>query len=142
MKNTRNLHGARCRARWAAALAVGAVVVLAPSPAWSQDRGGVTPSETPRPTILSLESFQEAGFLRLRPQPRATFSTVQQKIDGPSIGVFTSPFGMSDGPVVSLNVVVPQQNGKDEGELVSYAGLGGGTLGTYILRRVVMAAVP
>ena len=142
MKNTRDLHGARCRARWAAAMALGAVVVLAPSPAWSQNRGGVTPSETPRPTILSLGSFQEAGFLRLRPQPRATFSTVQQKIDGPSIGVFTSPFATSEGTVVSLRVVVLQKNGNDEGELVSYAGLGSGKLGTSILRRVVMAALP
>ena len=142
MKNARDVHGARCRARWAAAMALGAVVVLAPSPAWSQERGQVTPSETPRPVVLSAGSIQEAGSLKPRPQRRVTFSFIPQKINGTSFGVFTSPFGTSDGPVVSLRAVVVQQNGRDGHGLVSYAWSDGGALGTSILRRVLMAASP
>ena len=140
MRNVGNPRGARYRARWAAAWAVGAVVILASSPAWSQDRGGVVPSEKPRPVVLSSASIQEAGGLYLRPHRRPTPAIIQQKIDGPTFGVFTPPFGTSDGSRVSLRFVVLQQNGRGELELVAWTG--SGSLGTSILRRVVMAALP
>ena len=142
MKNARDIHGARCRARWAAAMALGAVVVLAPSPAWSQDRGQVALMETPQSKVLSDGSIQEAGSLTLRLQRRATISFIPQKIDGTFIGVFTSLFGTSRGPAVSLRFVILQRNGRGEQDLVSYSGFGGGALGTSILRRVVMTALP
>ena len=130
MKNTRNLHGTRCRARWAAAIALGAVVVLAPSPAWSQERGRYALSETPRPIVLSGGSIHEAGAFTPSLQRRVTFSFIPR------------PIGTSEGPVESLRVVVLQQNGRDGHDLVSYAWPDAGALGTYILRRSVMAASP
>ena len=53
MKNARDERGARWRTRCAAAVAVGAVMVLAPS-AWSQDRGQCARIEAPWPMVLPV----------------------------------------------------------------------------------------
>jgi len=67
-------------------MALGAVVVLAPSPAWSQERGRYALSETPRPIVLSGGSIHEAGAFTPSQQRRVTFAFIPQKIDGTSEG--------------------------------------------------------
>ncbi|NIM00518.1 MAG: hypothetical protein GTN89_06520 [Acidobacteria bacterium] len=67
---------------------------------------------------------------------------VQPKIDRPSLTVYTPPFGTSEEPITYLRFVVLQRNDRGEQDLVVFEGSGSGGLGTYTLRRVVMAASP
>ena len=65
MKNARGERIASGRARWAALVVVGAVVALAPSLTWSENRGQCALIEAPWPIVLPDGSTHEAGSLKL-----------------------------------------------------------------------------
>ena len=137
MKNSRN----ECRAcrtvRWAAAVALGAVVILTPSPAWSADRGQCALIEAPFPMILPDGSTHEAGSLKLCLQQMWTPASGMHEIvvNGKSIGVFMSRVGTSEEPAEGMPVVVFQRNGTEEYTLVGYAWPDGDFMRTYVLRK-------
>ena len=101
MKNVQDEHGACWRVRWAAAVALGAVVALAPSLAWSQNRGQCARIEAPWPMVLPDGSTHEAGSLKLCLQQMWTpVSGLHEiRVNGMSIGLFMSRVGTSEGPV-------------------------------------------
>ena len=133
----RNEHEALRRFRWAAAVALGAVVILAPSPAWSEDRGQCARIEAPWPIVLPDGSTHEAGSLKLCLQQMWTPASGlhEIRVNGMSIGLFMSRVGTSEGPVEGLPVVVFQRYGTDEHHLVGYAWPDGGAMRTYVLRK-------
>ena len=137
MKNARDERGARPRIRWAAAVALGAVVAIAPSLAWSQDRGQCARIEAPWPIVLPDGSAHEAGSLKLCLQQMWTPASGlhEIRVNGRSIGLFMSRVGTSEEPVEGVPVVVFQRNGTDEHYLVGYAWPDGETMRTYTLRR-------
>jgi len=137
MKNTRGEHGARPRLRWAAVLALGAVVVLAPSPAWSQNRGQCARIEVPWPVVLPDGSTHEAGSLNLCLQQMWTPASGlhEIRVNGKPIGLFMSRVGTSEGPAERVPVVVFQSNGTDERTLLGYAWPHGDVMRTYILHK-------
>ncbi len=142
MSKARSFYRPRFRACVAGAVASGLIAILAASPAWGQDRGGISPAPKPRPSIASAGVLQEASFWRVVEQRRVGPVTLQQKIDGPSLTVYTPPFGASAGPITFLRFVVLQQNGRNGGVLVTFEPSHGGSPGTFVLRRAVMAAFP
>ena len=129
MKNPR-------RTRWTLTVALGVVVVLAPSLAWSQDRGQCALIEAPWPMVLPDGSVHEAGSLKLCLQQMWTPASGlhEIRVNGASIGLFMSSVGTSEEPVESVPVVVFQRNGTDEHYLVGYAWPDGEAMRTYILR--------
>ena len=137
MKNARGKPGTRWQVRWAAAMAVVAVVALAPSPAWTQDRGRCALIEAPWPVVLPDGSTHEAGSLKLCLQQMWTPASGlhEIRIDGMPIGLFMSRVGTSEGPVEGVPVVVFQRNGTGEHYLVGYAWPDGEVMRTYILHK-------
>ena len=137
MKNTRGEHGARPRLRWAAVLALGAVVVLAPSPAWSQNRGQCARIEVPWPVVLPDGSTHEAGSLNLCLQQMWTPASGlhEIRVNGKPIGLFMSRVGTSEESGEGVPVVVFQRYGSDEHHLVGYAWPDDGAMRTYVLRK-------
>ena len=137
MKNARRKREARRPARWAAPVVLGAVVVLAPSLAWSEDRGQCARIEAPWPMVLPDGSTHEAGSLKLCLQQMWTPASGlhEIRVNGRSIGLFMSRVGTSEEPVEGVPVVVFQRNGTDEHYLVGYAWPDGEAMRTYILRR-------
>ena len=135
MKNSRNRCEARRRILWAVVL--GTLVVLAPSLAWSQNRGQCARIETPWPVVLPDGSTHDAGSLNLCLQQMWTPASGlhEIRVNGRSIGLFMSRIGTGEGPVELLPVVVFQRNGTNERYLLGYAWPNGETMRTYILQR-------
>ena len=102
MMNGRNLYGTRCRVRWAAAIALGAAVLLAPSLAWSQDRGqpgGLIPLPQPdqklnkiltiyTPPFETVDSFYGVRNFIPLPQPDHGLNKI--------LTIYTPPFETVD----------------------------------------------
>ena len=137
MKNARGECGGRRRTRWAAAVALGAVVALAPSLAWSQDPGRCARVEAPWPMVLPDGSTHEAGSLKLCLQQMWTPASGlhEIRVNGRSIGLFMSRVGTSEAPVERVPVVVFQRNGTDEHYLLGYAWPDGEIMRTYLLHK-------
>ena len=138
MKNTRGEAKPLRRVRWAAVVALGAVVVLAPSPAWSQSRGQCAQIDAPWPMVLPDGSIHKPGPLRLCLQQMYTpVSGLHEiRVNGATIGLFMSRVGTSEQPVEGLPIVVFQRDGTDEYYLVGYAWPDGDAMRTYVLRTV------
>ncbi len=137
MKNARDERGARRRVRWAAAVALGAVVALSPSLAWSQDRGRCARVEAPWPIVLPDGSAHEAGSVKLCLQQMWTPASGlhEIRVNGRSIGLFMSRVGTSEAPVERVPVVVFRRNGTDEHYLLGYAWPDGEIMRTYLLHK-------
>lgn len=151
MKNGRKRYGARCRVRWSAAIALGALVILAPSLAWSQESGrpeGFIPLPQPggelnklklttySPPSWTLGSFD--GFRNFIPLPHPGNELNKLKLT-----TYGSPFdtvGSFDG---ARNFIpLPQPGGElNKLKLTTY-GSEDGEIGSFVLRRFVMVAFP
>jgi hypothetical protein len=138
MKNKRGEAKPLRRVRWAALVALGAVVALAPSPAWSQSRGQCAQIDAPWPMVLPDGSIHEPGPLRLCLQQMYTPASGlhEIRVNGATIGLFMSRVGTSEQPVDGVPIVVFQRNGTDEHYLVGYAWPDGDAMRTYVLARV------
>ena len=136
MKNLRNEHRALRRFRWAAAVALGAMVILAPSLAWSQDRGQCARIDAPWPMVLPDGSVHEAGSLNLCLQQMWTPASGlhEIRVNGVSLGLYTSRVATSERPVEDMPVVVFQRTETDERQLLGYAWPDGEFMRTYILQ--------
>lgn len=137
MENTRNDRENRRQFRWAAAMILGALVFLAPSPAWSQDRGRCARIETPWPVVLPDGSTHDAGSMNLCLQQMWTPASGlhEVRVNGKSTRLFMSRVGTSEATVEGVPIVVFQRNETDEHHLIGYAWPDGSDMRTYILRR-------
>ncbi len=118
MKNGRNRAGTRSRVRWSAAIAVGALLVLAPSLAWTQDRGG--------PEGISPLPQPGGGLNKLK------LTTYGSPSD--TVGSFDQ---------VRNYIPLPQPGGGlNKLKLTTYTLQEDGDFGSHLLRRIVMLASP
>ena len=102
MMNGRNLYRTRGRVRWAAAIALGTALLLAPSLAWSQDRGqpgGLIPLPHPdtglnkiltiyTPPFETVDSFNGVRNFIPLPHPDTGLNRI--------LTIYTSPFETVD----------------------------------------------
>ena len=112
-------------------------MALAPSLAWSQDRGQCARIELPWPIVLPDGSTHEAGSLKLCLQQMWTPASGlhEIRVNGRSIGLFMSRVGTSEAPVERVPVVVFRRNGTDEHYLLGYAWPDGEIMRTYLLHK-------
>ncbi len=137
MKISQSERGNRRQSRWAAAVALGAMVALAPSLTLSQDRGQCARIETPWPVVLPDGSTHEAGSLNLCLQQMWTPASGlhEIRVNGTSLGLFMSRVGTGEMPVEHMPLVVFQRNETDDRILLGYAWPDGAFMRTYILQR-------
>ncbi|MHC4093932.1 MAG: hypothetical protein ACYSVY_27280 [Planctomycetota bacterium] len=137
MKQNRARNWVRRRGCWPIAVALGLVVALTSSPAWSESPGRCAKVEVPWPIVLPDGSAHEAGSLRVCLQqmwtPAAGLHEV--RVNGTAIGLFMSRVGKSENPAEPGPIVIFQRNGTDEHYLVGYAWPDGETMRTYALHK-------
>jgi len=141
MKNGRNLYRTRCRVRWAAAIAVGAAVLLVPSLAWSQDRGqpgGLIPIPCPgneknktltlhTPPFQTIDSFNGIRNFIPLPQPGGDRNK--------TLTLHIPPFQTIDS-FNGIRNFIPLPQGGDRKRLLTAYGSQGGWVGSQLGRFV------
>lgn len=131
--------GTRLRRRgcWPLATALGLLVALAPSPAWSESTGRCASVELPWPVVLPDGSAHEAGSLKVCLQQMWTSAAGlhEIRVNGTAIGLFMSRVGESESPAEPGPIVIFQRRGTDEHYLVGYAWPNGDVMRTYALHK-------
>jgi hypothetical protein len=119
-------------------VALGAVVAIVPSLAWTQGAGRCIRVETPWPVVLPDGSAHQAGTLRLclRHEWTPVTGLHEIRVDGTSLGLFMSRIGKSEGRSERDPLVVFQRNVNEQHRLVGYAWPEGEVMRTFTLRQV------